>query len=223
MSCVITGCEINAGGSGIATTSVVTGAILSGNRIAAGGSAIAVGGSGQNHFVIQGNILDAGDDGILMGGNASFYQISHNVISDAGRHGMWLQGTQQGVIAGNVINTPADHGIYLDDVDDTEVFGNLIVSPGGGTANSFDGIFLEDDSDSNHIHGNKIIPNPVTDTRSAINVSTVDCDCNVIVGNSLGEASLYGTDALLDAGTDTQLFYPADAVYGDNFTCPPVS
>lgn len=51
-------------------------------------------------------------------------------------------------------------------------------------------------------------------------VAVVSGDCNKIVGNSLGDPSQYTVGAIDDNGTNTQLTYPNDPTYGDNFsTC----
>ena len=57
---------------------------------------------------------------------------------------------------------------------------------------------------------------------SRYGVNMAGGDCNIVVGNDLGPSADYGTDALSTAGsTNTQLTYPADPTYGDNFTdCP---
>lgn len=43
-------------------------------------------------------------------------------------------------------------------------------------------------------------------------------ECNMVVGNDLGDCDDWDIDCLLDNGLNTQLFYPADASFGDNFT-----
>jgi len=40
----------------------------------------------------------------------------------------------------------------------------------------------------------------------------------MVVGNDFGDPDGYGTDAFNDTASNTQIFWPADATYGDNFT-----
>lgn len=219
MSCVLTGCTISAEGFGVLTVSVITDTTISENTIDSAASGVGVGGSGVNRLVIHDNIVEATEHGMVIGGNASFYEIHHNVVRTAGEIGIWLQGTQRGVVQGNVIEDSGEHGIYLDDVDDTIVSDNLITNPGISSPNSFDGIMIENDSDNNHVHHNKIMPDTggPGDTRYGINIADSTCDCNVVVGNQLGDSTFYGTAPLNDAGTGTWLVYPNDPTVGDNF------
>lgn len=96
-----------------------------------------------------------------------------------------------------------------------QVQGNLLYRQGS----TDDGVAI--DGDRNLVQGNRFVPN-VGVTNSAVNI--VGGNCNMVVGNDLGDPADYATDALIDSGIDTQVFYPADIVYGDNFTiCPPGS
>ena len=69
--------------------------------------------------------------------------------------------------------------------------------------------------DRNLIQSNKFEP-LVASTKSAVNI--LSGECNMVWGNDLGDPDDYATDALIDAGANTQLFYPNDATYGDNLT-----
>lgn len=71
------------------------------------------------------------------------------------------------------------------------------------------------DGDRNLVQNNRFIPS-IGFTNSAVNI--VGGDCNMVVGNDLGDPADYATDALIDGGTNTQLTWPADPTYGDNFT-----
>lgn len=71
------------------------------------------------------------------------------------------------------------------------------------------------DGNRSLVESNKFIP-LVSSTKSAVNV--IGGECNMVVGNDLGDPDDYATDALIDTGANTQLFYPSDATYGDNFT-----
>jgi hypothetical protein len=103
------------------------------------------------------------------------------------------------------------------------VVGNIFANQGQQAAtNAHDGVTIN--GDRNLVEANRFIPfNPITPvTRSAVNIASGDC--NMIVGNDVGDPADYATDAIIDAGTDTWLVYPNDPTYGDNFTdCTPTS
>lgn len=95
------------------------------------------------------------------------------------------------------------------DADDCVIEGNVFYN----TPAAHDSIAIN--ADRVLVEGNKFVPS-VGNTNSAVNVETGEC--NMIVGNDLGDTDDYATDALIDTGSNTQLFYPNDATYGDNFT-----
>ena len=95
----------------------------------------------------------------------------------------------------------------------------IYVEDAGRTpTDTYDGIHI--DTVRAFVHGNKIRAESGA-TRSAINIA--GGDCYRVAGNDLGDPSTYATDALIDAGTDTQLTWPNDPTYGDNFTICPTS
>lgn len=118
-------------------------------------------------------------------------------------------------IAGNTTLRPYLHGIQLIDSDDGAVTSNVIHHPSQLTDSTYDGVNMTT-SDRNLVASNLIRSDPTVSARYGVNV--VSGDRNVVVGNSLGDPAQYGTDALVDSGTNTQLAYPNDATYGDNFT-----
>jgi hypothetical protein len=128
------------------------------------------------------------------------------------------------LLGGSIVNCQ-EHAVMLVDSSDCTVQDVTIDGAGGNSNDTYDGVILSGDSDRNLISGIQVVARAVSPlTRYGINVSASTCDCNIVVGNVLGDPADYGTDALNDAGTDTQLFYPNDATYGDNFTaCDPTS
>lgn len=219
MNAVLAGCKIEAGVWGILTTSTITNITISENFIDSQGQGIGVGGAGVNRLMIRGNIIEAASHGMNIAGSAAFFEVTNNVVRQAGDKGIWMQGGQQGVLSGNVIEDPGEHGIHLDDMDEVVVVDNVISNPGTASANTYDGIFVDNDSDRNLIHHNQISPDigGPGDTRYGINVNSSDCDCNAVVGNYLGDSTFYATAPLNDSGTGTWLTYPNDATWGDNF------
>ena len=106
------------------------------------------------------------------------------------------------------------HGVVLNGVQafvrDVEVEAGLAAS---NTYDAFqlngpidDGLRVED----NHIRN-------ASQLRYGINIADSGVVRAIVVGNSGGDPADFGTDAINDQGTDTQLTYPSDATYGDNF------
>lgn len=123
-----------------------------------------------------------------------------------------------------------EHGIRLEQCERVDVVGNQFAGVSENTTDTFDAIRLEDDTHRCRVQDNQVDPaqlDPPTLTgQPAVGIHIVDatCECNVVVGNMLGDPAEYGTDPLVDAGTDTALRYPDDATYGDNFVgCAPTS
>ncbi len=156
---------------------------------------------------------NARDGDKLIQGN----QILHTGSNAA--PGISLTGVRYAIVADNYLEDAGQHGVVLDDTKDSIVSGNLINMVGRGTTNTYDGVHLSGDSDSNLIVGNKVIPDPDAPdpkTRYGINISASTCDANIVVNNDL--RGTWGTGPLNDAGTGTILVDAAHATYGDNWT-----
>ena len=158
-------------------------------------------------FGVVGNLIFG--DGSQIGVRVD--DTSNTVISDnrivSTLNGVYLLGsptTASIVVVGNVVESPGQHGLVLSGCDDSIIEGNLIVEPGGDTNNTYDGVFLDGDSDRNMIVGNKVIPATGGNaTRYGVNVSAATCDTNVVADNMLIPSGTFGTGSFNDAGTGT--------------------
>lgn len=168
--------------------------------------------------IIANNEIDGNQnaDGIHLGGFASEISIADNRIY-LPFHGIVFTGSA-GVgnkITDNWVYFAEGHGIDASNgTDGIKITNNRIQEPGQDADNTYDGIMANGDRNrivDNTIIGDDSAPQP----RYGISVAG---DVNIVVGNSLGDPSNYGTDALNNAGTNTELTYPNDATYGDNFT-----
>lgn len=167
-------------------------------------AAIALG-AGVNDMVITKAIVDVALHGITSPSNAIRLLIDTcDFLTD--QDGIQLASTGHSDIAilGNLFNV-GRHGLHL---PSTEVEG-LVFSDNIVRATT-DGVNI--DADRVRIEGNTFIPTG----NSAVNIE--GGECNIVVGNAFGDCDGYTTDCLIDNGANTQLFYPADATYGDNFT-----
>jgi hypothetical protein len=136
-------------------------------------------------------------------------------------YGVVLENTEYVTISDCEFYQFREEAIFLDGTVNCLIVDNRVLQ--AGLAGGVDAVRLVDSS-YNQVRGNMILPDSAGNTRYGINVSNSGCDCNVVVGNSLGDPADYGTDALNDAGTGTWLTFPNDPAYGDNFVdCNPTS
>jgi hypothetical protein len=200
----ITATVISGGASLVGSVSDVK---LRGNTITGGISAL----SGSPVRVwISDNAIASSTHGVRVETTASHWQIHNNIFQTISDDAVHLVGPTRMSIQGNQIVAPNDFGIYCE-ADDCDISGNLIDRPSVTATNADDGILL--DGDRNYAHGNTVLPGSEL-PRYGINIA--GGDCNVVVGNVLGNSADYGTDALNDTGTNTVLEYPTDPVYGSN-------
>lgn len=115
------------------------------------------------------------------------------------------------------IEGAAEHGLIIDGGSRNRV--TMHVQNSGDSADdTYDNIHITGASDRNLITDCVLIPRTAgNQTRYGINIGGTG-ECNMVVGNDLGDPDDYGTDALVDTASNTQLFYPNDATYGDNFS-----
>lgn len=162
---------------------------------------------------VIGNVIDLADTGIDIGSDSCI--IAGNMIQNA-TTGILVGGDHQTVEA-NWIDEIGEHGIRISGATNLICVNNHLLDVSRDTTNSYDGIFLEGDSDDNLIQGNKIVPAVSGNVaRYGINLSAATCDDNVVVGNDLRPSASFGTGAYNDSGTGTINTYPAGAA-GDNF------
>jgi hypothetical protein len=121
-------------------------------------------------------------------------------------------------VDGTRIADNARHGIHITDSDDCQILGAVFDAAAElDAANTYDCVLIDGASDRNRVQGCKFVPAVTNSNRYAVNVAGSG-ECNIVVGNDLGDSGDYGTDAIGDTASNTQLFWPADATYGDNFT-----
>lgn len=132
--------------------------------------------------------------------------------------GIYCIGLIDSIIADNYLEDIGEHGIHLTDCKDMTVSGNIVRGCSDTVANTFDGIHLDGDSDTNLIFGNRIRKlSGGNNIRYGINISAATCNGNVYYGNYCPTAS-FGTAPYNNAGTASQNAMPAaGGAQGDNF------
>jgi hypothetical protein len=167
-------------------------------------------GAAARDITVAGNSIEGGVDGVQLLDVANV-AMSGNTVK-AFRTGIAMSGVDGSTVTGNTVAgfsglsgfELTQHGIEVAACSDNVIAGNLIDQPGQGTDDTYDGIILSGDSDRNLVQGNRVIPSAAANaTRYGVNVSASTCNDNVVDGNFLGDASVYGTGSYNDAGTGT--------------------
>jgi parallel beta-helix repeat protein len=153
------------------------------------------------HAVISNN--QAGD----LGGFQLVNAVDCSVINIEGNTvefpdiGIILDGCSFVNVQGNTLHEPGEHGISVVDSSNCHIGNNLVIEPGQDGANTFDGIILSGNSDTNSIQNNRI-HSGATSARYGINISAGTCDNNLVDDNVY--SGTFGTGVRNDAGTGTQ-------------------
>jgi hypothetical protein len=171
--------------------------------------------AGKN--VIVGNLCDSNaGHGISCGGDQGHHQITGNLCDSNALSGIRVAGIG-GTVSANSVMESGQHGIHLTNADQMVVSANLVASNSKLTNATYDGIFVENDSDKNLITANRVFDLAGGNgQRYGINISAANCDGNVYVGNFASDGGR--TAGYNNAGTATVIAYPgAAAPVGDNF------
>lgn len=150
--------------------------------------------------------------------SALSFHVDNNIIDGPIKYGIELIDAHHVRLFGNVIEEAGRHGIFLDASSDCMLHDNYVWQASQETDNTYDGIFLQGDSNDNSIQANKFIKHTgaTPRTRYCVNVSALACDRTVVVSNQMRGG--YQTAAINNAGTGTIITYPGGgAGIGDNF------
>lgn len=164
--------------------------------------------------IVGNNIQNAGGLDAIRVETGTDVVIADNMIGEGADDGIVVNSGTRVAVTGNTVRWASGNGIDYDG-DDGLIASNVVFGSSQDTTNTFDNIQVS--GNRNLTEANKLVPATTAPlTRYGVNV--VSGECNMVVGNDLGDPDDYGTDALNDAGANTQLFWPNDATYGDNFT-----
>lgn len=128
------------------------------------------------------------------------------------------------VVSGNnnvirgILSEPDRHGIVI--TGNNNRIDLTIVNLAPNFNNTLDLFHLTGTASGNMIQNCRgVVDDSGNLCRSGVFMDT-NTTCNFVVGNYLGDD--YGTDPIIDNGTDNQIIYPADPQTGDNLAeCPP--
>lgn len=144
--------------------------------------------------------------------------ITGNLIGEAPDVGIRVTNSSRMLVTDNIVKWAGEHGIWIEGSSHCTLEGNQVFGSSQNTNNTWDNIHISGTSNRNLVQGNKVIPSTNNPPQTRYGVNVAGGECNMVVGNDLGDPDDYGSDALSDSGANTQLVYPADATYGDNFT-----
>lgn len=202
---IVTNCGTKVGGIATATLEIdAQRNIIEGNYVRETGLAGIVAAGAVT--VVVGNFIRQGEENCIR--CRSYSIIIGNWCMLANEHGINIIG-RSCIVEGNTVYANKYHGIRVYGYSNNIIKGNICFNNGYGSATpTYDGIYLEGNSDYNVIIGNRCYDDQSTKTqRYGINISASACDKNLIDGNILiGNA----TGPYNDAGTGT--------VIGDNIT-----
>jgi hypothetical protein len=173
----------------------------------------------------RGVLIDGGQRVIIRGGTAagSLFGIeitgSERPLIDGVQVESGGQGVSVEVPYARLVNLDVvcdEDGIVLSDTTERcRVTDCMITNAAASGTNLYSGIVV--DGERNYISGN-VIPAVQVNTNALNNGISILGNCSRVVGNDLDDPGAYGNDAIDDLGTLSELFFPDDPVYGDNFT-----
>jgi len=155
------------------------------------------------------------ENGVIVESNSNWFTLTNIHVRTSDATGVSISTSSWGTFDG-VIDQCGQHGLLIDGASDNRISGQFYAN-GSDTTDTYDNISITGASNRNFINQCVLRPRDSgANTRYGVNVGGTG-ECNMVVGNDLGDASDYGSDALNDTASNTQTFWPADATYGDNY------
>lgn len=157
--------------------------------------------------LIQGNQFWYDDVSEIFLEDCAGVHVVNNQMGDGDMagYGIKLDNADSCLIANNLVFYAGQGGIQLVDSSRNLVHGNMIFDCGYTTTNTYNGIFIDGNSDENLVYGNKVGLNPGAAVAAAlkwgIRVDDATCNDNMIYGNDVKGS--YVTAGVSDAGTGT--------------------
>jgi hypothetical protein len=146
-----------------------------------------------------GAVLDNAHQNIIRG---SLYENYHDGSTFDGSGLVLTGGSSHNDIDMHIVGN-ARHGIWLDNASHNRVRG-IVSANGQETTNTYDNVFVDNNSDSNDISvmSRKSTPQyPTIFSRYGVNIANANCDANRVTNSDLLTAG--NTAALNDVGTGT--------------------
>jgi len=162
--------------------------------------------SGSIGNVVNGCNLST--SGLFVSGAAIYVDASNNNaingndITGSGSVGVYFNNSQGNTLANNNILNMAGQGIILYGSSNNTINSNNVEASGQNNNNTYDNIYVTNNSDNNNIQNNTIRRGTgAKQSRYGIRINSADCDTNVVTNNDILTGG--ATGSLSDAGTGT--------------------
>ena len=186
----------------------VTGNICQGNTE----RGIYLGTSSNN--TVTGNICQGNTERGIYLGTSSNNTVTGNICQGSTWDGIFLEDAQNNMIISNTCQSNGRRGIRLDVSSNNTITGNMCIDNDSGDTNTYDGIYIDVESNYNLIEGNKCyITTPGARQRYGIRINSADCNGNLVIDNDLLQGGRTGNFS--DAGTGTIYFSPEQNIAMD--------
>jgi parallel beta-helix repeat protein len=158
--------------------------------------------SSNNNTIVGNTCQGNGSYGIGLSSSSDNNTIAGNTCQGNAYFGIYLYSSGHNTITGNTCQGNNRHGIVLGSSSNNAIVGNCVLGNSQEADASYDGIYMDYDSNHNLISGNVVRhQGGERQHRYGINIATSDCDGNLIHGNDLYQAGRTGD--YNDAGTGT--------------------
>lgn len=161
---------------------------------------------GSSYNTITGNIIQGTDGcGINTEDLAHHNIITGNTCQGNGGITICISESSYNTVTGNTVQGGGHEGIHVQGYHNT-IWGNTIEGNSQAANNTYDGIFIDNNSDYNNIQGNTIRRGTGDNKqRYGIRIHESTCDGTFVANNDLYDAGT--TDNFSDAGTGTIFDY----------------
>jgi len=150
---------------------------------------------------ISGNTCSTGVEGIYLDGSSA-NTVTGNTCQGNYR-GIHLFNSSKNTVIGNTCQVNDEMGIWIEVTSHSTVMGNILTENSQDTTNTYDDIFIENNSDYNNIQGNTCRAGlEANKPRYGINIATANSDKNIVDGNDIYDDG-FGTAPFNDTGTLT--------------------
>lgn len=130
-------------------------------------------------------ILDSGWAGLIVY-DSDDTAVSGNVVDSCFYSCISIYSSDQCIISGNTVRWAQEHGIMISSSDDCVISGNTVSCNSFRVSNSYSGIYIAGDSDTNLIDGNTVrIGYTDFKQRYGLYIQSSFCNNNLVINNDL--------------------------------------
>lgn len=147
----------------------------------------------SNNNTIVGNTCQGNTQDGIYAYDSHNNTISGNTCQGNTSEGIYLDDVENNTMSGNTCQGNSYNGIYVDSSKNNNIVGNVCLENSQDADDTYDNIFLVNNSDYNLINGNICRQGVLANTpRYGINISDDTCDRNCLIGNDLYDSGSTG-------------------------------